>query len=834
MSDTPSTDPTPAAKPSPSPSPSPARAWRDAWQIPLLVIGAGGVAAAIWFGTARKPANDFEGALDQAEKYIEGRDIPVARKILDEVVAPHIAGAPEEFVHRYEALRADFAAEELAERKDGSQADHEAVAKLYETALAHGADLDDRQYARYANALEGAKRNSDAIAAAEKAGDHDRARKLEVRFGRKRVEDAFEAARAANGSRTAAAETDKFFKEHEAFRSLRRISADDRAWAAGLAARLRLASGRVADATDRLLVELRLAERASQVGDIVSRQEFAQLWYLLGEGFRQQDKFSDAEHALEQAHELAQRSSLVAGEIDLALGRTKLALDRAEDAHEIFDRGVQAEHPAALKQALTLGRANARALLGDIDDALRDFDTLVALSEKGALSPSVAGESLRTLNSLARNELGDEKYPNAIAFAQRATAFGSRDVDGANAFITLAESCYRQAQLMRAAAIERSGSPTEIDPEDRAEINAQFSRAGKSYSSYLETDSAKDLPAVQRSMLHFSAADGFECAGDLGLALMHFARATDILPEGDSKRTESYLRMGNIYSLRGEYDKAKESYERVYKITRNDPRVAMPLCRALVASRDTAGALAQLKKILEGGAGLRPDSEQYQEALDLYAKLAFDRGDFVASAERLRELVDRNPNDVAVGERQFRLGLSLQQIAKAARDEASRDDLTGSRRSQVERAASDRTLEAQRAFQSSIDALEGRGRALDGLGRDMLRNAYLQRAHCAFDRAQYKEAIDFYETVDRKYADSASSVVALVQIVNAADAMGDLSRAEAAHTRALRRIESLPDQALVGDGGILAREDWKTWLRNHPPGATKVAGATEQKQESHR
>ena len=77
-------------------------------------------------------------------------------------------------------------------------------------------------------------------------------------------------------------------------------------------------------------------------------------------------------------------------------------------------------------------------------------------------------------------------------------------------------------------------------------------------------------------------------------------------------------------------------------------------------------------------------------------------------------------------------------------------------------------------------------------------------------------------------------MVALVQIVNAADAMGDLSRAEAAHTRALRRIESLPDQALVGDGGILAREDWKTWLRNHPPGATKVAGATEQKQESHR
>ena len=112
----------------------------------------------------------------------------------------------------------------------------------------------------------------------------------------------------------------------------------------------------------------------------------------------------------------------------------------------------------------------------------------------------------------------------------------------------------------------------------------------------------------------------------------------------------------------------------------------------------------------------------------------------------------------------------------------------------------------------------------------MLRNSYLQRAHCAFDRGQFKEAIDFYETVDRKYPEEAASVLALVQIVNAADSLGDAQRAEAAHTRALRRIESLPDDALLGDGGVFSRDDWRSWLKNHPPGSRRIAGTDDGKE----
>ena len=55
------------------------------------------------------------------------------------------------------------------------------------------------------------------------------------------------------------------------------------------------------------------------------------------------------------------------------------------------------------------------------------------------------------------------------------------------------------------------------------------------------------------------------------------------------------------------------------------------------------------------------------------------------------------------------------------------------------------------------------------------------------------------------------------------DALGDTARAEAAHRLALRRIESLPEEAMLGPDGVFGRDDWRTWLRRHPPGAGRIA-----------
>ena len=827
MAETPTTDPRTSAGGS-------LRALlRDAWQVPLLVAGIVGIAGAIWFARANKAENQWDEALAQANEQIEKDELEVARTIIDTVIAPHMGEAPEGFEPRFEAARADLASEELAKSGKLDKESFESVAKLYERALELGAELGDAQFARYMNALVGAGRESEAIRQAEAAGDLEHARKLASRFGRQQLQAAYDAVM-ADGTRGARklddAKVKDFFEAYEDLKGgdrdsgdPRRVSADDRAWAATLAARVRLARNDPAAAAASLQIDLPRADAALAAGETVAEEHFAQLRFLLGEAFRREAKLADAEHWLELAREGVDASKPLAGEIDLALGRTRLALERTEDAHAVLDPAVALEHPGDLKPLLLVERARARALLGRLDESLADFDALLALSAKGALSEEATHGALDALNALAADALGEERFDTAYALAERAASFNDDGARGAAALIRLAEGAYRLARLMRDREVERAGSLAAIDPGERVAINRMYLRAGEAFSDFLRTDAARDLPQPERAELHFSAADCFDCAGEASLALSHFGDSMEELGERDTKRVERLLRMGDIHHAAGAYDKAVEAYEAIARITENDPRVAMRLCRVFAESDQAPRAIAELQRVLSGKAGLTPDSEQYLEALELYARMSRSRGDFVASAERLAELIERAPEAPQVGERTFWLADSLREIADAARTESRNEELTAARRAQLVRSAEERALEAQRAYQQAIDRLEARGRGLDALGRDMLANAYLQRAHCAFDRGDFREAIEFYETVDRKYADDVRSLRALVQIVNAADALGDTARAEAAHRLALRRIESLPEEAMLGPDGVFGRDDWRTWLRRHPPGTSRVA-----------
>ena len=117
------------------------------------------------------------------------------------------------------------------------------------------------------------------------------------------------------------------------------------------------------------------------------------------------------------------------------------------------------------------------------------------------------------------------------------------------------------------------------------------------------------------------------------------------------------------------------------------------------------------------------------------------------------------------------------------------------------------------------------GSDLDGLSRDMQRESYMRRADCAFDMGDFEDAIALYEAVDRKYPEHPSSMVALIQIVNACDSLADATRAETAHRRAQLRLTQLSDESFFGGAGIMSRESWELWLRNHPPSRSRVASA---------
>ncbi|MDG1898248.1 MAG: hypothetical protein P8I74_00120, partial [Phycisphaerales bacterium] len=64
----------------------------------------------------------------------------------------------------------------------------------------------------------------------------------------------------------------------------------------------------------------------------------------------------------------------------------------------------------------------------------------------------------------------------------------------------------------------------------------------------------------------------------------------------------------------------------------------------------------------------------------------------------------------------------------------------------------------------------------------------------------------------------------LVQIAGAWVELGDRERANAAHERALQRLETMPDDALSRIDSLMDREIWERWMRIMPVGA-QVASA---------
>jgi tetratricopeptide (TPR) repeat protein len=107
----------------------------------------------------------------------------------------------------------------------------------------------------------------------------------------------------------------------------------------------------------------------------------------------------------------------------------------------------------------------------------------------------------------------------------------------------------------------------------------------------------------------------------------------------------------------------------------------------------------------------------------------------------------------------------------------------------------------------------------------IIRRAALYRADCAFQLREFAQAIDLYDHAARQYSDHQSSMYALIQIVNAYNALGDSERAAAAHHRALVRLKQLPEEAFHPTEALMDRAAWEQWLESNPVSPARTAAA---------
>lgn len=787
----------------------------ESWQAPLLVLGSIGIAAAIYYGKSAPPADDFEGALLQAEELIEDGEFKAARVVLFGVVAPNLEKAPPEIIPRFHAATADYIAVQLRGVEFPAKENDDRIIEAYEKARDAGWALTSEQVKRYTESLVRVGRMQDAITLVSSTGDSREAEELKRRVRR----DALMAIlRGDDGG--VARSPEALLTAIDEFRSDPSLPAREEAWAVARAAEIRLSLGRMEDAGNRLLLDLRRLEGAVDAGEEVPADNFAELSGLLGESLRRQGRFFEAKREFEHAASIATHGTAIAGMIDVGLGRTHVALNEVDAAFTVFERAVAAEHQGRLRQESLLGRALTYSLRGQNLESLRDFQQLRELLWKSS-HPDTVREVETVLIARADAALTAEEPALALSYADLASTIRPNGGSSAESLLRVATAA--RAEANRLLATVPAGQT--IDPEDRAKINRLLRRAGDSFAAHAaapEVRSAQD-GTVASSL--WAAADSYDIAGWRDAAVANFQAYIDVANPDDPRRAEGFWRIAGLSHAEGAYDDAVRGYQAAIAVSPTGPfavRSVVPMARALASGGRGADALNLLQRVLDGDFGLQPSANEYYDALDVMAKLAFERNDFVKSAELLREALMRRPEDIRTGELRFRLGESLVEVARSARKQAETGDVSVARRLQLTRDSNDRLLEARRAFDQSIAAFEKLSQPLDGLATDMMRRAYLARANTAFDLEQFDEAIQLYEIVDRKYPEHALSMVALIQIVNACDRLGDSTRAEIAHRRAQLRLAQLPDEAFLVGGGILARDSWETWLRNRPP-AGRVA-----------
>jgi tetratricopeptide (TPR) repeat protein len=90
------------------------------------------------------------------------------------------------------------------------------------------------------------------------------------------------------------------------------------------------------------------------------------------------------------------------------------------------------------------------------------------------------------------------------------------------------------------------------------------------------------------------------------------------------------------------------------------------------------------------------------------------------------------------------------------------------------------------------------------------------RADCAYDLGRFDESIRWYDAAAQRYPEDPSSLVAMMQIVNAYAEMGMFREAQTAQERARQRLEEIPDEMFDNPNLPIDQRHWERWIANSP------------------
>jgi TolA-binding protein len=493
--------------------------------------------------------------------------------------------------------------------------------------------------------------------------------------------------------------------------------------------------------------------------------------------------------------------------------------DGLEEARHKFSAVAEqyAETPARLPALL--GLAEAESALGNHADAAEAFAQLVGALDEGMKHPEVTPPVVaKSLMDRYEDRFTAGDTAAALRYASQAQQLFAANQTPAPVLLALAQANRKGAVDLLASVRKdtRLVDLRDLDPAAREQARIHLVDAGEFYRRYAGEVIDTDNEAYGRAL--WAAAEAFDMAGDQDAAIPLFADYAKGFP-GDPRQPEATFRLAQAQQARGDLETAGKLYRSLIEGEAGPPgpfadKSYVPLARVLLdddVPENDEEARSLLNAVVSGQAG-GTESEQFHDALVQLADLHYRERDYAQAISRLREAVTRYPNDPQLDGLRFKLADANRLEADEIR-RSFEQPMPDDQRRALEETRLERLREGLALFDEVRSALEARdARRLTDLERLQLRNATFYVADCAFELGQYDDAIRRYDAARERYSRDPASLVAMMQIVNAYMAQGDLRRAATANERARRFYESLPEEAWSDPSLPMSRRDWERWL----------------------
>jgi tetratricopeptide (TPR) repeat protein len=781
----------------------PLRGNEDLWQMPTLLAGAAAVVLGVAMWIRAAPGPDFHSALDTVENRLELRQYEGALTQLNDVIAPELddEAVTPDIKARFHTIRGDALYLGQRYKEISLDENNERIADEYAKAIEiNPAALDARRSAFYAETLLALGRTGDIEALLDDIGGEFADRRL--RILRTLVE-------------TALGHTlPDYERAQDLLARIMRdptVDAELRVWSIARQNEILLAQGKNERVIDTLLVEIqRLGGGNSAVA--------AELFLLLGQAYLDRGDLVPARVQLARAESLAPSGAEIGGRIQVALARIAQTEGDLEDARDRFAIVTEQHKSSPAGTWGLVGLGETESDLGRHAESIRAYTTLAKRVRTGSGVAGVTAEQAAySAEQRHRLHFASGDYATALTYAELAEQmYGPKEVP--------LDVIERIADTHRRAAAQALN----IDPDDVSVFvdlegtpaltleaaRAHYFQAGEYYHRHAQE--AIVLDAQRAGDTLWRAADSFDRSGDIELAIKFFKDFVQTQP-ADARLAESRFRLGRAYQARGEFENAAEVFEQLIDAQPNSSpasRSRVPLAQCLLQSEDEADhtrAETELKAVLTGGV-FAPDSMQFRDALIEIGRMYRKQGDQLHAMERLREALERYPDDPDVTMLKFDLADAYRESAADIR-EALREPMPQSERTENVVLRNKRLQDALVLYEQVREELSLIDeRRVSDVQRQMQRNSSFYRGDCAFQLEDYDAAIRFYDTAAQRYARDPASLTAMVQIVNCYIALNKDREAETAHQRARARLDELPEDVWSSGDLPMSRDHWERWL----------------------